>query len=111
PTSGLDPLMEAEFQRCIHERKAAGATVLLSSHILAEVEALCDKVSIIRNGATVQSGTLDELRHLTRTSVTAETTRPVPGLDDLTGVHGIEHHDDEAHHRVAFDVDSDQLDE
>ncbi|MFV0260582.1 MAG: ATP-binding cassette domain-containing protein [Acidimicrobiales bacterium] len=88
PTSGLDPLMEAEFQRCVAEVKADGRTVLLSSHILAEVEALCDRVSIIRAGRTVEHGTLDELRHLTRTSVDAETTRPVdlggtPGVHDL----------------------------
>ena len=73
PTSGLDPLMEAVFQDCIREIKAEGRTVLLSSHILAEVEALCDRVSIIRAGRTQQSGTLSELRRMTRTSITAET--------------------------------------
>ncbi len=72
PTSGLDPLMEAVFQDCIREVKAQGRTVLLSSHILAEVEALCDRLSIIRLGRTEQSGTLQEMRHLTRTSITAE---------------------------------------
>lgn len=66
PTSGLDPIMESVFQECIREVKGEGRTVLLSSHILAEVEALCDRVSIIRLGRTVQSGTLSELRHLTR---------------------------------------------
>src|SRR4029453_9426232 len=71
PTAGLDPLMEAEFQRTIHEIKAEGRTVLLSSHILSEVEALCDRVTIIRAGRAVESGTLEDLRHLTRTSVTA----------------------------------------
>ena len=76
PTSGLDPLMEAVFQECIREVRAEGRTVLLSSHILAEVEALCDRVSIIRHGRTVQSGTLTELRHLTRTSIVAETDAP-----------------------------------
>jgi len=111
PTSGLDPLLEAEFQRCIREVKAEGTTVLLSSHILAEVEALCDRVSIIRAGVNVQSGTLQELRQLTRTSVVAETVRPATALDAMTGVHGIEHADDETHHRAAFDVDTDQLDE
>ncbi|MFV0525833.1 MAG: ATP-binding cassette domain-containing protein [Acidimicrobiales bacterium] len=85
PTSGLDPLMEAEFQRCVEEVKAEGRTVLLSSHILAEVEALCDRVSIIRAGRTVEHGTLDQLRHLTRTSVEAETAHPV----DLGGVPGV----------------------
>ena len=87
PTSGLDPLMEAVFQVCVEEVAHAGKTVLLSSHILAEVEALCDRVSIIRDGRTVEEGTLSELRHLTRTSVAAETQRPIGGLDGLGGVH------------------------
>ena len=73
PTSGLDPLMEAVFQDCIREEALRGRTVLLSSHILAEVEALCDRVSIVRAGRIVQHGTLTELRHLTRTTVVAET--------------------------------------
>src|SRR6266550_4098922 len=85
PTSGLDPLMEAVFQDCIREVKAHGRTVLLSSHILAEVEALCDRLSIIRLGRVVESGTLDALRHLTRTSITAETERPAQRLADLEG--------------------------
>ncbi|MGW4370602.1 ATP-binding cassette domain-containing protein [Nocardia takedensis] len=87
PTVGLDPLMEAEFQKCVREATARRATVLLSSHILAEVEALCDRVSIIRHGRTVETGTLAQLRHLTRTVVTVETVRPVAGLDHLPGVH------------------------
>jgi ABC-2 type transport system ATP-binding protein len=90
PTSGLDPLMEAEFQECIREARTDGRTVLLSSHILAEVEALCDRVSIIRAGRTVESGALDTLRELTRTAVTAETARAVEGLDALPGVHDLE---------------------
>jgi ABC-2 type transport system ATP-binding protein len=106
PTSGLDPLMESVFQDCILEVKAAGRTVLLSSHILAEVEKLCDRVSIIRQGRVVQSGTLTELRHLTRTSITAELDRPPSGLDQLEGVHDLAVDG----HRVAFDVDSDHLD-
>lgn len=89
PTSGLDPLMESVFQDCVEEASDAGKTVLLSSHILAEVEALCDRVSIIREGRTVESGSLAELRHLTRTSVTAETERPVTALADLGGVHDV----------------------
>jgi ABC-2 type transport system ATP-binding protein len=105
PTSGLDPLMEAVFQDCIREAKAEGRTVLLSSHILAEVEALCDRVSIIRAGSTVQSGTLDELRHLTRTSVTVETEQPLDGLSDLQGVHNMRVDGNQA----QFDVDSDHL--
>ena len=107
PTSGLDPLMEAEFQTCILGAKVAGRTVLLSSHILAEVESLCDRVSIIRLGRTVQSGTLAELRHLTRTSMSVETVRPVDGLGDLPGVYDLVRHDG----RVRFDVDSTALDD
>jgi len=107
PTSGLDPLMEVEFQACIREVKAEGRTVLLSSHILAEVEALCDRVSIIRAGRTVQTGTLSELRHLTRTSITAETSRPAGGLDGLPGIHSFAVDGD----RVSFHVDTDHLDD
>jgi len=106
PTSGLDPLMEAVFQDCIRELKTQGRTVLLSSHILAEVEALCDRLSIIRLGRVVEGGTLGELRHLTRTSITAETERPAQSLADLEGVHGLEI--DGTH--VRFDVDTDHLD-
>ncbi|MDL2074911.1 ABC transporter ATP-binding protein [Streptomyces sp. GXMU-J15] len=106
PTSGLDPLMESVFQECIREVKAEGRTVLLSSHILAEVEALCDRVSIIRAGRTVESGTLTELRHLTRTSIDVETVRAPDGLAALPGVHDLRVDD----HRARFDVDSDRLD-
>src|SRR6185295_1368141 len=81
PTSGLDPLMEAAFQATIREERERGRTVLLSSHILAEVEALCDRVSIIRDGRNVESGTLSELRHLTRTSITAELAEAPTDLD------------------------------
>jgi ABC-2 type transport system ATP-binding protein len=77
PTSGLDPLMEAEFRACVEQERDRGRTVLLSSHILSEVEALCDRVSIIRDGKVVDSGTLSGLRHLTRTSITAELAGPV----------------------------------
>ena len=106
PTSGLDPLMEAVFQETIREITDDGRTVLLSSHILAEVEALCDRVSIIRAGRTVESGTLTELRHLTRTSVTVETAQPIDGLTDLAGVHNPVVEDRHA----RFDVDTAQLD-
>jgi len=105
PTSGLDPLMEAVFQDCIREVKTEGRTVLLSSHILAEVEALCDRLSIIRLGRVVEKGTLDELRHLTRTSITAQLERPADGLADLAGVHDLEI--DRTH--VRFEVDTDHL--
>ncbi|MFD1537132.1 ABC transporter ATP-binding protein [Nonomuraea guangzhouensis] len=89
PTSGLDPLMEAVFRDAVAEEKARGRTVLLSSHILSEVEALCDRVSIIRGGHVVETGTLAELRHLTRTSVTAELAGEPVGLAGLPGVHGL----------------------
>ncbi|MDX6324463.1 MAG: polyether ionophore transport system ATP-binding protein [Nocardioidaceae bacterium] len=77
PTTGLDPLMEEVFRDCIHEERGLGRTVLLSSHVLSEVEALCDRVSIVRAGRTVETGTLSELRHLTETSVDAVLTRPL----------------------------------
>src|SRR4051794_23887019 len=107
PTSGLDPLKEAVFQACIEETRAAGRTVLLSSHILAEVEKLCDRVTIIRAGKTVETGTLSELRHLTRTSIAVETVRDPDGLDRLPGVHGLHVED----HRARFDVDTSHLGE
>lgn len=107
PTNGLDPLMEEVFQTWIQRAKGEGRTVLLSSHILAEVEALCDRVSIIRAGRTVQSGTLSDLRHLTSTTVSAETGRPADGLAQITGVTDLEHLDG----RVTFKVDTDHLDE
>jgi ABC-2 type transport system ATP-binding protein len=108
PTSGLDPLMEAVFQDCIKELKGAGKTVLLSSHILAEVEALCDRVTIIRAGKTVQSGTLDELRHLHRTTVKARTEKPMKGVGKLKGVQKVNLSDGD--HAVTFEVSSDHLD-
>jgi polyether ionophore transport system ATP-binding protein len=86
PTAGLDPLMEATFRDCVTEERQHGRTVLLSSHILAEAEALSDRVTIIRDGRTVETGTLAEMRHLTRTSVEAELAAPVR-LDDVPGVH------------------------
>ncbi|WIX87111.1 ABC transporter ATP-binding protein [Amycolatopsis sp. DG1A-15b] len=107
PTSGLDPLMEATFQYAIQEEREQGRTVLLSSHILAEVEALCDKVSIIRNGRTVESGTLAELRHLTRTSITAELAGPPNGLANLANIHDLKVEGN----RVRFDVETRSLDE
>lgn len=105
PTSGLDPLMESVFQDCVREVKAQGRTVLLSSHILAEVEALCDRVTIIRLGRSVQTGSLRELRHLSRTSVSADTDRPVAGLDAWPGVHDVE----QDGLRVSFTVANEDL--
>jgi ABC-2 type transport system ATP-binding protein len=86
PTSGLDPLMEAAFRDCVNAERKGGRTVLLSSHILAEAEALADRVTIIRAGRSVETGTLAEMRHLTRTTVDAELDGPVE-LGPLPGVH------------------------
>lgn len=89
PTSGLDPLMERVFQECIDEIKNENKTVLLSSHILSEVEKLCDKVSIIRDGKIIDSGSLGELRHLMRNRIVVETKEPVPNLSKFPGVHDL----------------------
>ena len=106
PTAGLDPLMEAIFQDTIREMTDDGRTVLLSSHILAQVEALCDRLTIIRAGHTVEHGTLADLRHLTRTAISVETERPVTGLDELPGVHNVVLDGP----RARFDVDTARLD-
>jgi ABC-2 type transport system ATP-binding protein len=106
PTSGLDPLMEAAFRGCVEEERKSGRTVLLSSHILSEVEALCDRVTIIRDGKAVESGTLSDLRHLSRTSVSAELAKTPVGLEELTGVHDLHLED----HRVRCQVDASGLD-
>ncbi|MFC6088889.1 ATP-binding cassette domain-containing protein [Saccharothrix lopnurensis] len=105
PTSGLDPLMEAVFRECVEELRGE-RTVLLSSHVLAEVEVLCDRVSIIRNGRAVETGTLAELRHLTRTAVSAELAGEPAGLADLPGVHDLVVDG----RRVRFEVDGEHLD-
>jgi ABC-2 type transport system ATP-binding protein len=105
PTSGLDPLMEAAFREAVEELRHNGVTVLLSSHILSEVEALCDRVTIIRAGKTVETGALADLRHLTRTSIDAELAGPPPTLAGLAGVHDLDVTGD----RVRCQVDSDVL--
>ncbi len=105
PTAGLDPLMESVFLSCIEQERKRGRTVLLSSHILSEVEALCDRVTIIRDGRALESGTLAELRHLTRTSISAELAGPPEGLDRLPGVHAL----DIEGNRVRCEVDTDKL--
>ena len=105
PTSGLDPLMESVFTECVREVKEEGRTVLLSSHILSEVEKLCDTVTIIRQGRTVESGTLDDLRHLTRSSVHAEVENDPSPLAALPGVH-----DPEVDGlRISFSVDHEHM--
>lgn len=106
PTSGLDPLMENVFQEYIMESKKEGKSVLLSSHILSEVEKLCDKVSIIREGKIIESGSLDELRHLTRTSMAIETRETIKDLHELKGIYDIE----ERNNLVYFQVDTEELD-
>ncbi|MFD7081337.1 ATP-binding cassette domain-containing protein [Streptomyces sp. NPDC002181] len=106
PTSGLDPLMEGVFQGCVAEARAAGRTVLLSSHILSEVETLCDRVSIIRKGRTVETGTLADLRHLTRTSISAELAGPPNGIAHLPGVHDVEVRG----LKIRLQADTDKLD-
>jgi ABC-type multidrug transport system ATPase subunit len=105
PTSGLDPLMETVFQDVVRAVRDRGCTVLLSSHILSEVEALCDRVTIIRNGRAAESGTFAELRHLTRTTVVVETARPAAGLASLAEVHDPTIEDNKA----RFSVDSGDL--
>lgn len=94
PTSGLDPLMEKVFQKCVKEVKNEGKSVLLSSHILSEVEKLCDKVSIIRQGRIIESGSLKELRHLTRTDIYVETRQELLGLESIDGVLGLSKKDE-----------------
>lgn len=105
PTAGLDPLMETIFQQEVLSLASGGRTVLLSSHILAEVEKLCDRVTIIRKGRAVQSGTLAELRTTTRTAITVSTDRPIIGLADQPGVHAVRDIDGHIH----FEVDNDAL--
>ncbi len=106
PTSGLDPLMEKAFQACVEEVASRGAAVLLSSHILAEVEKLCTNVTIIRAGRAVKSGTLEELRHLMRTTVTARIRGESEALRSESFVHDFDDEDGRAH----FSVDRAELD-
>ena len=105
PTSGLDPLMEAVFQEVVQEMRQAGRSILLSSHILSEVEALCDRITIIRAGRAAESGTFQELRHLTRTSVVVDTVEPLASVPQWPGVHDARVHDGHA----EFSVDPGEL--
>lgn len=105
PTSGLDPLMEKTFQQCVREVARRGAAVLLSSHILAEVEQTCDTVTIVRAGRTVQSGSLTQLRHLMRTTVTARTHRDPAVVQRWPAVHDVEVHGGQ----VRFSVERDAM--
>ena len=105
PTSGLDPLMEAQFRDCVADFRDGGGSVLLSSHVLGEVEQMCDRVSIINEGRLVETGTLAQMRHLSRTAVAAQLRGPVAGLDALAGVHDLVVDGD----RVTFEADPDAL--
>jgi ABC-2 type transport system ATP-binding protein len=109
PTAGLDPLMETVFQDCMEEERKAGRTVLLSSHILAEAEKLCDRLSIIRDGRVVEAGSLAEMRHLTSTSVQADLERPPVGLDKLPGVHELQVDGTDGAARLSCQVDTAEL--
>ena len=106
PTSGLDPVMEEVFRAEVERVRGEGATVLLSSHILSEVEQLCERVTIVRAGKTVETGSLAELRHLTRTSFHVTTAATAAQLEALPGVHELHAEAD----RLVFDVDTDALD-
>ncbi|WP_038221294.1 ABC transporter ATP-binding protein, partial [Virgibacillus alimentarius] len=106
PTSGLDPLMEQVFQECVLEAKQAGKSVLLSSHILSEVEKLCDRVGIIRRGKIIETGSLNELRHLTRTNLLVETKESITSINELNGVHDVVREEQ----GLSFQVDTEELD-
>jgi len=119
PTSGLDPLMEAIFQEYVHKLKKENKTILLSSHILAEAEALCDRLTIIREGKAVETGTLAELRHLTRTSVKVSTVHPITGMEKIPQLYDLKvkgthasfqvetsNIDDALRHILKFDIRS-----
>ncbi|WP_173915371.1 ABC transporter ATP-binding protein [Halobacillus sp. Marseille-Q1614] len=105
PTSGLDPLMERVFQECVMDVKKEGKSVLLSSHILSEVEKLCDRVGIIRQGKVIETGSLSEMRHLTRSSLHVKTKQPISELNEQKGVHNVE----ESEGTYSFHVDSEKL--
>ncbi|WP_053362293.1 ABC transporter ATP-binding protein [Bacillus sp. FJAT-27251] len=105
PTSGLDPLMERVFQECVMEAKRQGKSILLSSHILSEVERLCDTVGIIREGKIIETGTLAELRHLTRTSLLVQTKQHISQLEQIQGVHDVE----TLQEGVSLQVDTEKL--
>jgi len=106
PTSGLDPLMEQVFQACVIEQKNKGKSVFLSSHIMSEVERLCDRVGIIRDGKLVETGTLNDLRHLTRYHMDVVTMREPEGLEKIKGIHNISF----KQKSVRFEVDTEELD-
>lgn len=105
PTSGLDPLMERNFQACVLKVKQQGKSILLSSHILSEVEKLCDRVAIIREGQIIERGSLDEMRHLTRTKVMVSTREAIDGMERIKGIHDIVQNDN----TLEFQADSEEI--
>lgn len=107
PTSGLDPLNERVFQDAVLALKQQGKSVLLSSHILSEVERMCDRIGIIRAGEIIETGTLTEMRHLTRTQITVATEQPLTDLAQQAGVHQVT--TDDAHHTTTFAADSEAM--
>ncbi len=100
PTAGLDPLMEQAFRECVREARGRGQSVFLSSHILSEVEALCDRVAILREGRLVELGTLEQLRHLSALCVDVTFAGSVPDLSGVPGVANVRVHD----HGVRLDL-------
>lgn len=108
PTSGLDPLNEEMFQKEVLQLKQQGKSILLSSHILSEVEKMCDRIGIIREGQIIETGTLDEMRHLTRTQITVKTVNDPSNIKDLTGVHDFTI-DESDKSRATFAVDSESM--
>ena len=105
PTSGLDPLMEQVFQEYVLEMKNNGKGVFLSSHILSEVERLCDRVGIIRDGKLVETGTLAELRHLTRNTIHVETEKPVDDFESFKGIYDLHR----SQNTLSFQVDGNEI--
>lgn len=108
PTAGLDPLMERVFEECVIEAKKEGKSILLSSHILSEVEKLCDTIGIIRQGKIIEAGHLREMRHLTRTNFIIKTKKTIPSLNDVNGIHHIKETEDA---ELFFQADPDKIDE
>lgn len=108
PTSGLDPLNEKSFQEEVMKLKEAGKSILLSSHILSEVEKMCDRIAIIREGEIIETGDLASMRHLTRMEITVETKMPLDGVEQLAGVHKVDL-SEEVHQQAVLSVDREQM--
>lgn len=108
PTSGLDPLNEEIFQKRVEELKQAGKSILLSSHILSEVERMCDRIGIVRQGKIIETGSLEEMRHLTRTVIQVQAKASLDAINQLAGVHDVKS-DSNQQNKISFAVDSEQL--